>query len=161
VCNIREMCVVVVLQGLHETFPLIVLHGRDEFFGRETLPVECRSGVVCGIDVQAKGTWCGVNADTGCAVFLTNYRTLDVELLQGQSALRSRGLLVLDLLNMKKVDDIKAYGLCNLLVMNVFEPLSGILFENNALGERRTLKCNDVHALSNSVSVVVVCLLAF
>lgn len=143
-----KMCVVVVLQGMHDVFPLIVLHGRDEFFARATLPVAVRDGLVCGIDCVAKGTWCGLNTETGRAVFLTNFRTVDLPV---EKPVKSRGMLVLDLLREKDVS-LSEFGLCNVLVLNnCFVPLAPIVHENNATGERSLLKPGVAHALSNSV----------
>ena len=99
------MCVVIVLQGMHDLFPLIVLHGRDEFFSRPTLPVRVGDDdIVCAVDSVAKGTWCGVNISTGRAVFLTNFRTEDAPV---DKPVKSRGTLVLDLLKMQDVGDLR------------------------------------------------------
>jgi uncharacterized protein with NRDE domain len=46
------MCVVIVIQGMHGRFPLIVLHGRDEYLARPTAPVALRGNVLCGLDQQ-------------------------------------------------------------------------------------------------------------
>ena len=146
------MCVVIILQGMHEHFPLIVFHGRDEFLERPTLPVAVRERddfvFVCGLDAVAKGTWAGANCATGRAVFLTNYRTTD---LPSEKPLKSRGILVMNLLEMQPQVDMQEYGLCNVVVMNLFSPLEPIVHENNALGEKSALKPGVVHALSNSV----------
>lgn len=47
--------------------------------------------------------------------------------------------------------DLGEFGLCNVLVMNCFDPLSPISHENNALKQRTILKPGVAHALSNSV----------
>jgi uncharacterized protein with NRDE domain len=46
------MCVVIIIQGMHGRFPLIVLHGRDEYLARPTAPVALRGNVLCGLDQQ-------------------------------------------------------------------------------------------------------------
>jgi|JI10StandDraft_1071094.scaffolds.fasta_scaffold1113363_2 uncharacterized protein with NRDE domain len=108
------MCVVVLLQGMHSEFPLLVLHGRDEFWRRPTLPAQQRDSVVCGLDALQRGTWCGLHVLLGRAVLLTNFRTLD---LPADKPLKSRGTLVLDLLNMQQVFKTRqAVAFCFLFV---------------------------------------------
>ncbi len=132
---------------MHGSFPLIVLHGRDEFLARPTAPVELRGDVVCGVDGQANGTWCGANVASGRAVFLTNFRTAD---LPGP-AKRSRGTLVKELLEGGAGGDRSEYGLCNLAVCNLFDPTERVVFESNAERVVRVaLAAPGVHVFSNS-----------
>ncbi len=138
---------VIVIQGMHELFPLIVLHGRDEAYSRPTAPVARHGQLLCGVDGQAQGTWCGLNCETGRAVFLTNFRTQD---LPGPPLL-SRGALVMSMLEGKEPEERGKYGLCNVAICNLFDPSAPVAFERNADGVARSvLPPGQVHAFSNS-----------
>lgn len=58
--------------------PLLLLSNRDEFYDRPTLPLHWweggGTGVLAGKDLQAGGTWLGVNS-SGRLAALTNYRS--------------------------------------------------------------------------------------
>ena len=90
------MCLVLVAWRVHPDYPLVVAANRDEFFARPTAPVafwEDAPKVLAGRDLEAGGTWMGVNRD-GHFAALTNYR--DPE--QNRSGASSRGGLVADFL---------------------------------------------------------------
>ena len=143
------MCVVVIITG-HGRFPLIVLHGRDESLARPTTPVQLRGEVLCGVDGQAQGTWCGANLVSGRAVFLTNFRTAD---LPGPPK-RSRGTLVMELLEGGAGGERTEYGLYNLALCNLFRAAEPVVFESNAEGVVRVpLAAPGVHVFSNSERV--------
>lgn len=145
------MCVVILVYRSHGRFPLIILHGRDEVLSRATEPpaVLRPSNVLCGVDGEKRGTWCGVNVATGNAVFLTNWRTHDL-----QPAKYSRGTLVMDLLEGHDPWDGGSrsrheFGPHNVIRCNVFDPDVPVLYETSVDGHDRVLE-PGVYALSNS-----------
>ncbi|MCB1773788.1 MAG: NRDE family protein [Gammaproteobacteria bacterium] len=86
------MCLVLIAWRMHPRYPLIVAANRDEFYERPTLPAHRwpgASGLVAGKDLDAGGTWMGVNA-AGRFAAVTNFRELE----KGPSNARSRGELV-------------------------------------------------------------------
>ena len=78
----------------HET-PLLLLGNRDEFYARPTQSLQWWSDmpVLAGRDLQAGGTWLGVNR-RGQLAALTNYR----DPLNNRGNAPSRGALVTDFL---------------------------------------------------------------
>jgi uncharacterized protein with NRDE domain len=90
------MCLVLIALDSHPDYPLIVAANRDEFYDRPTAPAAFWAdapSVLAGRDLQAGGTWLGVDR-RGRFAAVTNYR-------QGQRerpAPRSRGRLVSDFL---------------------------------------------------------------
>jgi uncharacterized protein with NRDE domain len=78
----------------HET-PLLLLGNRDEFYARPTQSVQWWNDapVLAGRDLQAGGTWLGVNR-RGQLAALTNYR----DPLNNRDNAPSRGALVTDFL---------------------------------------------------------------
>lgn len=70
------MCVAVVAIETSPEFPLIILHNRDEFFSRKSLPAAYWSenaSIFAGQDQLAGGSWFGCNREGGFAL-ITNYR---------------------------------------------------------------------------------------
>ncbi len=70
------VCIIGIARHVHPQFPLIVAGNRDEFFARPTAPLSRwpgRAGIVAGQDLQAGGTWLGVNAQHRFAA-ITNFR---------------------------------------------------------------------------------------
>jgi uncharacterized protein with NRDE domain len=90
------MCLVLLALATHPDYPLIVAANRDEFYDRATASAAFWSDapdVLGGRDLQAGGTWLGVDV-RGRFAAVTNYR-------QGRresAAPRSRGHLVSDFL---------------------------------------------------------------
>lgn len=85
------MCIIVVAVGKHPDFPLIIAHNREESWSRPTgLPQEHSPGVVFAKDLQAGGTYMGVNFQSGAFAALTNVRSTTPRPSGG----RSRGELV-------------------------------------------------------------------
>ena len=90
------MCLVLLAVQSHPEYRLIVAANRDEFYDRPTAPAAFWSeapGVLGGRDLQAGGTWLGVETG-GRFAAVTNYR-------QGRresAAPRSRGHLVSEFL---------------------------------------------------------------
>src|SRR5574337_489540 len=70
------MCLILVAWRAHPDFPLVVAANRDEFFARPTTRAAWWSeppGLFAGRDLQAGGTWLGVNRE-GAFAGLTNFR---------------------------------------------------------------------------------------
>jgi len=90
------MCLVLLLHDAHPRYRLIVAANRDEFYDRPTRPAAFWAdapAVLAGRDLQAGGTWLGIDR-SGRFAAVTNYR-------QGQrepAAARSRGFLVSEFL---------------------------------------------------------------
>lgn len=90
------MCLILFAQGVHPDFPLIVAANRDEFHARPTAPAAFRDdapGVIAGRDLEAGGTWMGMDR-RGRFAAVTNYTEAPPEPLPP----RSRGELVMDFL---------------------------------------------------------------
>lgn len=88
------MCIGLVAIGVSLQFPLIVIHNRDEFHSRKSLPPKWHeSGIFSGIDEQSQGTWIGIDR-AGYFSFITNYR--DPRLLKDDK--KSRGHVVFNYL---------------------------------------------------------------
>lgn len=86
------MCVAALAWAAHPRWRLVVAANRDEFHARETAPLaRWDNGVIAGRDLEAGGTWLGVN-NTGRFALVTNFR------LPGypKPGLASRGGLVVD-----------------------------------------------------------------
>jgi uncharacterized protein with NRDE domain len=90
------MCTLIVVYGADPQLPVVVAANRDEYLDRPAAgPTELRSGgrrVVAPIDLEAGGSWLGVN-ESGVFAGLTN-RPCPAK----DGARRSRGLLVMDAL---------------------------------------------------------------
>lgn len=83
------MCLVLFSLGMLPGYRLVLAANRDEFFDRETAPLQ-RWGegrrIISGRDLQAGGTWLGATA-AGKFGGLTNYREVPIS----QAGKRSRG----------------------------------------------------------------------
>lgn len=87
------MCVLFVALQTHPEFPLIICANRDEFHHRPTEAAHfwpAPNSVLAGKDLEAGGTWLGVNQQ-GKIAGLTNIRAPELS----QNDMRSRGELVL------------------------------------------------------------------
>ncbi|MFA5668131.1 MAG: NRDE family protein [Balneolaceae bacterium] len=74
------MCLITFAYKKHPSYALILLANRDEFYGRSTRKAqfwveEGHPDVLAGKDLEAGGTWMGVNKNGRWAA-LTNYRDL-------------------------------------------------------------------------------------
>lgn len=69
------MCLLIVLRGFHEDYPVLVASNRDEYLARKASPpglwVGERRRVISPRDRKAGGTWIGVN-DRGMFAGITN-----------------------------------------------------------------------------------------
>jgi uncharacterized protein with NRDE domain len=89
------MCVVAFAWNTHPRWRLLLVGNRDEFHARPTAPLarwDDGSGIIAGRDLEAGGTWLGVDARGRCAL-VTNVRDFS----RPQDGL-SRGLLASDYL---------------------------------------------------------------
>lgn len=145
------MCLVLVALGSHPEYPLIVAANRDEFYDRPTAPAAFWTdapGVLAGRDLQAGGTWLGVDR-RGRFAAVTNYR-------QGQreaAAYRSRGRLVSDFLMTgtpaqayiaSVIEDAALYNGFNLIAGDA----RALYYFSNREGRARVLQ-PGVYGLSN------------
>ncbi|MDR8525764.1 NRDE family protein [Shewanella fidelis] len=91
------MCILFVALQTHPKFPLIICANRDEFHHRPTEPAHLwptENPILAGKDLQAGGTWLGVNQQ-GKVAGLTNIRAPELN----QIDMQSRGELVLKALS--------------------------------------------------------------
>jgi uncharacterized protein with NRDE domain len=115
------MCIVLFTWQPEATHPLIAAANRDEFHRRPAEPARWRGDILCGLDLEAGGTWLGVTRSGRFAV-VTNYREPIVERGRGR---RSRGALPMAFLTSDESPERFArrtalaqddYGAFNLLV---------------------------------------------
>ncbi len=97
------MCTLIVATRVWPQQPLVVAANRDERLGRAAVPPALHEqdglGFFAPRDLQAGGTWLGVNRN-GVVVAITNRYPA-----QANPDARSRGLLVLDALAAESVED--------------------------------------------------------
>nr|WP_260580464.1 NRDE family protein [Sphingopyxis sp. PET50] len=92
----RAMCVVALAWQVHEDWPLILVGNRDEFHARPAAAMQAwddGSDIIAGRDLQAGGTWLGVQPKQRRIVVVTNVRGA-----MPDPAKDSRGALVVDML---------------------------------------------------------------
>lgn len=97
------MCILFVALKAHAEYPLIICANRDEFHHRPTEAAHFwndNSQLLAGKDLEAGGTWLGVN-QLGSIAGLTNIR--DPELIQ--SDMKSRGELAIKALSSGGLDE--------------------------------------------------------
>lgn len=90
------MCLILFALHQHEDYPLLVIANRDEYYARPTQAAHWwsdRPDIFAGRDLEAQGTWMGVNKN-GRFAAVTNVRESSV----GSAAL-SRGKLTRDFLS--------------------------------------------------------------
>jgi uncharacterized protein with NRDE domain len=145
------MCLIVFAWRPSHAYPLIVAANRDEFYARPTQPLAQWADapqVYAGRDLEAGGTWLGINAD-GRFAALTNIRNPALPLGQ-----RSRGELVARFLSANEsiesyLADVASradeYGGFNLLVGNRDQ----LYYLSSASPESRQLD-EGVYGLSNA-----------
>jgi uncharacterized protein with NRDE domain len=117
------MCLILIAYRCHQTYPLLVVANRDEFYDRPAAPLafwEDHPNLIAGRDLKAGGTWLGMTT-TGRFAGLTNYR----DPAQQRPSAPSRGHLVSAYLQGKEpahaylerlAPQAKAYNGFNLLV---------------------------------------------
>lgn len=97
------MCTLAIYFKVFPEYPVVIAANRDEYHARPALPPTTlleHPHVVGGKDLQASGTWLGINQH-GLVAGLLNRRRADFG--DPNPALRSRGLLCLDALRHSSV----------------------------------------------------------
>lgn len=115
------MCILFIALNQHPDYPLIVCANRDEFHQRPTHALHWweNESLFAGKDLQAGGTWFGVNANKQFAA-LTNYRLPN----KFDNNKISRGELVINALTQSK-DFFQTELLTTSIQYNDFNLLSG------------------------------------
>ena len=70
------MCLILFAFQQHDDYPLVVIANRDEYYARPARAAhwwQDMPGIFAGRDLQASGTWLGVN-NNGCFAAVTNVR---------------------------------------------------------------------------------------
>lgn len=69
------MCLILIANRVHPRYPLVIAANRDEFHSRATEPAHwwADEAILGGRDMEAGGTWLGVNP-CGAFAAVTNYR---------------------------------------------------------------------------------------
>lgn len=147
------MCLIIFGWDCHPRFKLVVAANRDEFYQRPTAPAgvwEDFPDTVAGRDLQAGGTWMGVNR-RGTWAALTNYR----DPLNHKHQAPSRGLLVQNYLTgelspQRYLETVQKsgqeYNSFNLLLGNY----SQLFYYSNREDAIRRIE-PGIHGLSNSL----------
>ena len=98
------MCLITFAFHQHPDFPLIVAANRDEYHKRPTASAhfwEDTPSIYAGRDLEAGGTWMGVNREGGFAA-LTNYREFNnTEIATSNLPIQSRGRVCSELLGLQ------------------------------------------------------------
>jgi uncharacterized protein with NRDE domain len=148
--DLRLMCLIAIAYRAHPDIRLLVLGNRDEFHERPTAACDWwgkDNGILSGRDLQAGGTWLGVNK-AGRFAAVTNYR--ETPSRPGQ---RSRGELPLAFLNSKASSaefcqsarsSFDTYGGFNLLM----DDGQSLAWVSNRDEQARLLE-PGIHAVSN------------
>ncbi len=147
------MCLAVIAYRVHQDWPIVIVANRDEFHDRPTAAMhvwESAPRVLAGRDLQAGGTWLGLN-DRSAIALLTNVR----EPGRFSTDAVSRGKLVESfLLGSESVSQFadqtvcskSAYNGYNLLVMDGSD---AFVISNRPAPNRIRLK-PGIHGLSNA-----------
>ncbi len=146
------MCVVAFAWNAHPRWRLLLAGNRDEFHARPTAPLAAwddGSGIVAGRDLEAGGTWLGVDARGRCAL-VTNVR----DVRHPQDGL-SRGLLASDYL--RGDDGAQARAQALQATAPAYRPFNLLLVDarmcawtGNLPQARMALPEAGVHVLSNA-----------
>jgi uncharacterized protein with NRDE domain len=146
------MCVVAFAWNAHPRWRLLLAGNRDEFHARPSAALAAwddGSGIVAGRDLEAGGTWLGVDRRGRCAL-VTNVR----ELSQPQDGL-SRGLLASDYLRGDKGAAARAQALQS--SASTYRPFNLLLADaqdcawvGNLPQVRMAVPDSGVHVLSNA-----------
>jgi uncharacterized protein with NRDE domain len=102
------MCTLAIYYRSFAEFPVVVAANRDEYLERPALPpvvLNEKPRIIGGKDLRASGTWLGIS-EHGIVAGLLNRRNGDVE---NDPALRSRGLLCLDVLKYESAEEAAAF----------------------------------------------------
>lgn len=148
------MCVVAFAWDAHPRWRLLLAGNRDEFHARPTAPLAAwqdGSGIVAGRDLEAGGTWLGVDRRGRCAL-VTNVRDLRAP----QDGL-SRGLLASDWLRAGDDDGAATHSDALLPRAGRYRPFNLLLADahdcrwtSNLPTPRGATVTPGVHVLSNA-----------
>ncbi|MEY4269158.1 MAG: hypothetical protein RLZZ58_374 [Pseudomonadota bacterium] len=146
------MCVVALSLLVRPRWPIIMIGNRDEFHARPSVPLarwDDGSGIIAGRDVQAGGTWLGVNPAASRIAVITNVR----DDAGPDPAKRSRGGLVTGALggDAQFVDPAAFNGFSLLSLAGT----DAMLISNRPTASVRSLRPGN-HAIAN-LPVGVVC----
>jgi uncharacterized protein with NRDE domain len=148
------MCLLLLLHRIVPGWPIVVGANRDELYSRESLPPIRWPGdpeAAAPVDIEAGGTWIGVNA-RGLVAAITNRPAPALD-----PRLRSRGLLCRDALRARTVteaerralEDVQAtpYNPFNLLLADADR---AVVLHHDGEGAPRTLALEPgAHVLTN------------
>ena len=147
------MCVILIAMQQSERFPFILAANRDEFYQRPSAQAEFwrdHPDVLAGRDLEAQGTWLGINRSGKIAAVTNHYSPQSTK-----EASRSRGELVSEFListettdqyseNLRTIrDQFNGYGL-------LIGDSSRLRYQSNE-SEFETDLTTGVHALSNTL----------
>lgn len=121
------MCVLAFAWNVHPRWRLLLVGNRDEAYARPASPVHRWAdapGVVAGRDLEAGGTWMGLN-ESGRAAVVTNVRDPGAALDRA-----SRGLLVSDFL--RGTDGAGAHAAALEAEAASYRPFNLLLFDRDA-----------------------------
>jgi uncharacterized protein with NRDE domain len=147
------VCTLALFLRQSDALPLVIAANRDELLARPSAgptAVADDPWIVAGIDLEAGGTWLGVNA-RGLAVGILNRRTA----LGVDPTLRSRGALAMEVLGCESVEEARAlvrarpapaYNPFNLLVAS---PEAAFVAQNWDEAMRLTELPPGLHLLTN------------
>jgi uncharacterized protein with NRDE domain len=128
------MCIIGVSVGESESFPFVLCSNRDEYTNRPSKQAEIKNKILCGTDNVSKGTWMGLNCETGVFSALTNIGTYP--------STKSRGTLIKNILEkneiqqeMEKKNDYPGF---NLISGNIFEKEIVLEYNSNKLISKKS-----------------------
>jgi uncharacterized protein with NRDE domain len=101
------MCTLALYYKTFPGYPIVVAANRDEHYDRPSAPpaiIGTSPTIVAGRDLRAGGTWLGIN-EYGLLVGILNRRQKPGTV--ARATYRSRGLLCLDLLRLKQLDQLE------------------------------------------------------
>lgn len=117
------MCTLAIYLNVFDELPLLVAANRDEHFDRPSAPPAEISGVpriVAGRDLRIGGTWLGVNEHGLLAGILNRRQNGNDNNNPSMPALRSRGLLCMDMLRLGSVAEGFAFIAAHRAAYNPF-----------------------------------------
>lgn len=147
------MCIILFAIGYDEEYPLVVAANRDEYYRRPTAQAQYwtdHQDVLAGRDLQANGSWLGINRK-GRIAAITNYH----DPTRTSLATLSRGELVSNFLTTgESFDSFAAKTTAQQHLYNglglLYGDYSQIRYQSNRSAITTQLK-NGVHALSNEL----------
>jgi len=156
------MCTLALYCKVFPGYPMVVAANRDEHYDRPSAPpaiIGTSPTIVAGRDLRAGGTWLGIN-EFGLLVGILNRRQQPGSV--ARDAYRSRGLLCLDLLRLKEVDELEQIlvGLAPgdyqpFTVLCVDRDRACVAYNTHQAIERISLS-DGLHVFSNSVEFGIV-----